>query len=149
MVLVFHHPGDPEPVADERLERVGRAVLDAAFRVHDAIGPGALERVYVACLADVLRRQGLEVATEVYLPVEFEGRRIDAGLRLDLLVDRRVVVEAKSVEKLHPVHRAQVLTYLRLGDFPLGYLLNFRVARMAHGIRRFVNGRARKPEARS
>jgi GxxExxY protein len=123
----------PAPV-----EEVGRQVLAAAMRVHSALGPGLLEGAYETFLANDLARLGLKVERQVTLPIEYEGQRIEAGYRLDLLVEGLVVVEVKAVEKLMPIHLAQVVTYLRLGKYPLGYLLNFNVLHMRHGIRRIV-----------
>ena len=120
------------------VEEVGRQVLAAAMRVHSALGPGLLEGAYETCLANDLARLGLRVQRQMTLPLEYEGQRIESGYRLDLLVEELVVVEGKAVEKLMPIHLAQVVTYLRLGKHPLGYLLNFNVLHMRQGIRRIV-----------
>ena len=120
------------------VEEVGSQILAAAMRVHSALGPGLLEGAYEICLANDLARLGLRVERQMTLPLEYEGQRIEAGYRLDLLVDGLVVVEVKAIEKLMPVHLAQVVTYLRLGKYPLGYLLNFNVRHMRQGIRRIV-----------
>ena len=119
------------------VEEVGRQVLAAAMRVHSALGPGLLEGAYETCLATDLARLGVRVERQRTLPPEYEGQRIDAGYRLDLLVEGLVVVEVKAVEKLMPIHLAQVVTYLRLGKHPLGNL-NFNVLHMRQGIRRIV-----------
>ena len=119
-------------------ERIGKLVLDAAMRVHSAFGPGLLEAAYEACMADDLERTGLEVARQMSLPIEYLGRRIEGGYRLDMVVGRFVVVEVKAVEKLLPIHLAQLVTYLKLGKFSLGYLLNFNVLHMRQGIKRVV-----------
>ena len=113
-------------------------IVDAAMKVHTALGPGLLEGAYQVCLAHELRRRGIQVETQVALPVIYETTRIDVGYRLDLLVDGCVVVELKSVSKLQPVHEAQLLSYLKLGHYPVGLLINFNVARLKDGIRRFV-----------
>lgn len=120
------------------VEEVGRQVLAAAMRVHSALGPGLLEGAYETFLASDLARLGLRVERQMTLPLEYEGQRIEAGYRLDLLVEGMIVVEVKAVEKLMPIHLAQVVTYLRLGKYALGYLLNFNVLHMRQGIRRVV-----------
>ena len=120
------------------VEEVGRQILAAAIRVHSALGPGLLEGAYETCLASDLARSGLTVERQTTLPLEYEGQRIEVGYRVDLLVEGLVVVEVKAVEKLVPIHLAQVVTYLRLGKFPLGYLLNFNVLHMRQGIKRIV-----------
>jgi GxxExxY protein len=119
---------------------IGELVLGSALRVHKALGPGLLESAYEACVGHELEKAGLVVKRQVILPVIYDDVRIDAGYRIDLLVGGRVVVEFKSVERLTDVHRAQLLSYLKLGDFKLGYLLNFNVARLKDGISRMVNG---------
>jgi GxxExxY protein len=119
-------------------ERIGSAILTAAMRVHSALGPGLLEGVYEACLAHQLEKNGLEVQKQVAVPVAYDGVALEIGYRLDLLIERKVVVEIKAVDKLLPVHLAQVLTYLRIGSYSLGYLLNFNVAHMKDGVKRVV-----------
>lgn len=118
---------------------IGEAVLGAAMKVHSALGPGLLESVYETCLTHELRNQGFDVQRQVALPVEYDGQRIDTGFRLDIVVAEKVVVEVKAVERTAPIHTAQVLTYLKLGGFKLGYLLNFNVVHMRDGIKRLVN----------
>ncbi len=119
---------------------VAKAVLDAAFRVHSALGPGLLESVYEAVLAYELHKVGLRVETQVPIPVIYDEVRLDIGFRLDILVERKVVVELKSVELLLPVHHKQLLTYLKLADYKLGILLNFNTALLRDQITRIVNG---------
>jgi GxxExxY protein len=119
-------------------EEIGRSVLAAAMRVHSALGPGLLEGAYEMCLASDLDRSGLRVERQVTLPVIYGDQKVEAGYRLDLLIDGRVVVEVKAVEKMLPIHLAQVLTYLRLGNYSLEYLLNFNVLHMRQGIKRIV-----------
>ena len=118
---------------------IGETVLGAAMKVHSAVGPGLLESVYETCLTHELRKQGFDVQRQVALPVEYDGQRIDTGFRLDILVAEKVVVEVKAVERTAPIHTAQVLTYLKLGGFKLGYLLNFNFCHMRDGIKRLVN----------
>jgi GxxExxY protein len=120
------------------VEEVGRQILAAAMRVHSVLGPGLLEGAYEICLTNDLGRLGLRVERQMTLPLEYEGQRIEAGYRLDLLAEGMIVVEVKAVEKLMPIHLAQVVTYLRLGKYPLGYLLNFNVLHMRQGIKRVV-----------
>ena len=119
---------------------IGDAIIASAMKVHSAVGPGLLESAYETCLLYELEKQGLPVRRQVSIPIRYEDLTIDNGYRVDLLVGDRVVVELKSVEAILPVHRGQLLSYLRLGGFKLGYLLNFHVARMRDGIVRMANG---------
>ena len=121
------------------IEEVGRQIVDAAIQVHRALGPGLLESAYQACLAYELRKRGLRVECEVLLPVRYDGQQIDAGYRIDMLVEGMVIIENKTVERLLPIHQAQLLTYLKLRDCRLGYLLNWNVSLMKQGIKRMVN----------
>ncbi len=130
-----HEETEPLPAATER---VGRAVLDAAFAVHKALGPGLLESVYEACLAEELQQAGLAVERQAALPITYGKVRMDVGYRLDLLVERAVVVEIKSIDALASIHTAQVLTYLRFSDVRLGYLINFNTVMLKNGLRRLV-----------
>lgn len=119
---------------------IGTAIIGSSMRVHSALGPGLLESVYELCLAHELTQSGLAVRRQVDVPLRYKDVEIDRGYRLDVLVDGRVVVEAKSLDAILPVHRSQLLSYLRIGGFKLGYLLNFNVAHMRDGIVRLVNG---------
>ena len=119
---------------------IGQAVIAAAMKVHSAVGPGLLEGAYELCRAHELTRSGLLVRRQVSIPIRYDDLTIDNGYRIDLLVHERVVVELKALETVLPVHRGQLLSYLRLGGFKLGYLLNFNVAHMRDGITRMVNG---------
>jgi GxxExxY protein len=119
---------------------ISGAILDAAYAVHVALGPGLLETVYEMALAHELKKRGFCVERQVPIPVEYDGQRVDEGFRADLIVERKVVVELKSVEELHPVHPKQLLTYLRLGGFKLGLLINFNVPKIKDGFHRVVNG---------
>ena len=121
------------------IEDVGRIIVDSAIKVHRALGPGLLESAYQACLAYELRSAGLRVKCEVPLPVQYGEIHIDAGYRIDMLVSDRIVIENKAVERILPIHAAQLLTYLRLSDRRLGFLLNWHVKLMKRGIKRFVN----------
>ena len=121
-------------------EQIGHKLIGAALKVHSAIGPGLLESAYETCLLYELEKQELAVRRQVLLPVRYENLTIDNGYRIDLLISDLVVVELKALETILPVHRAQLLSYLRLGRYRLGYLLNFNVAHMRDGIIRMVNG---------
>jgi GxxExxY protein len=116
-------------------------ILVAALKVHSAVGPGVLESVYKTCLAHELRHIGLAVSSEVPLPVVYDGLRLDSGFRLDLLVENLVIVELKCVESLLPIHKAQLLTYLRLSNKPIGLLWNFNVVHLRDGIKRILNNK--------
>ncbi len=126
---------DPLPV---RTEQVARGIIDAALAVHRTLGPGLLESAYEVCLAHELERRGHRVARQVALPVVYEAVRLDAGYRVDLMVDDAVVVEVKAIEALAPIHEAQLLTYLRLSGRRLGFLMNFNVVLLTQGIRRMI-----------
>jgi GxxExxY protein len=119
---------------------IGDTIIAAAMRIHSALGPGLLESAYETCLLYELERQHLPARRQVLIPIRYEALTIDNGYRVDLLIGDLVVVELKAVEAILPVHRSQLLSYLRLGSFKLGYLLNFHVAHMRDGIVRMVNG---------
>jgi GxxExxY protein len=119
---------------------IAAVILDAAFKIHRTLGPGLLESVYQATLDFELQRRGLSVVQQVGLPVYYEDIKLELGFRVDLIVDDKVIIEIKSVEVLAPVHRKQLLTYLRLMNLRLGLLLNFNVELMKNGIQRVVNG---------
>lgn len=123
----------------EAVEAVARSVVDGAFQVHMALGPGLLESAYEHCLThELAERRGMRVNRQVTMPVRYGDTIIDAGYRLDLLVEDAVIVEVKAVESLLPIHEAQLLTYLRLSGLRLGFLMNFNVKLFKFGIRRFV-----------
>jgi GxxExxY protein len=115
-------------------------VIGLAMEVHSVLGPGLLENSYKECLYYKIARSGLYVEKEKPMPLVFEEVKLDCGYRIDLVVENKIVVETKSIEALHDVHLAQVLTYLKLGNYKLGLLMNFNVARLKDGIRRVVNG---------
>jgi GxxExxY protein len=123
-----------------RENEIGERVLGCALKVHRALGPGLLENAYEACLSYELANAGIEHQRQLALPVVYDGTQIDLGYRLDLLVEGKVVVEVKAIDQLTPVHRAQLLSYLKLGRHKLGYLLNFNVRMLNHGICRLANG---------
>jgi GxxExxY protein len=126
-----------EPVPAET-HRVAREVVDSAFKVHSTLGPGLIESVYEACLVHELHTRGLQTERQVSRPVLYGNLRLDAGLRLDLVVDNLVIVELKAVESVLPVHKAQLLTYLKLSGFRLGLLINFNTVLIKDGIHRIV-----------
>jgi GxxExxY protein len=119
---------------------VSHIVITAAMKVHSALGPGLLESAYEACLAHELRKAGLNVETQVGLPVVYDGMRLDLGYRIDMLVNDLVIVELKSVEEISRVHVAQVLSYMKLSKKQLGLIINFNVLRLKDGIKRLVEG---------
>ena len=120
---------------------LGTIIVDEAVRIHKALGPGLLEIVYEAVLARRLEKRGLIVERQKPVSIEFEGEHFDEGFRADLIVNGSVIIELKSVEKVSPVHKKQLLTYLRLTDLKGGYLLNFGDVLMKDGIRRIINGK--------
>jgi GxxExxY protein len=122
------------------VNKISGAVISAAMKVHSLLGPGLLEHTYQACLAHELQKRGLKVATQVPLPVIYEGEKLELGYRIDMLVEDKVVVEVKCVEGVHPVHQAQLLSYLRLSGRHVGSLINFYVAHLKDGITRMVDG---------
>ena len=120
-------------------EEITGEIIDAAMKVHTALGPGLLESAYEACLLFELHRRHLKAVRQVELPVVYEGVKIDVGYRLDLLVEDNVIVELKSVEKILPIHQAQLLSYLKLSGKRVGLLLNFNVVHLKDGIKRMVS----------
>ncbi|MCB0396739.1 MAG: GxxExxY protein [Flavobacteriales bacterium] len=116
------------------------SIIGHAIDVHKHFGPGLLENVYKECLFYNLLSAGLQVEKELALPVSYKSVNLECGYRIDLLVEKKIVVEIKSVEKLREIHFAQTLTYLKLGGFKLGLLINFNVSLLKHGINRVING---------
>ena len=131
-------PVDPHKHMND-IEDIARQIVHSSIRVHKALGPGLLESVYQRCLAYELDRVGVKVECEVPIPVKYEKIEIDLGFRADMIVDSSIIIENKTVEKLAPIHEAQLLTYLKLTDTRIGFLLNWNVVLMKDGIRRFVN----------
>lgn len=121
------------------LNEISGAVVDRSLRIHRALGPGLLESVYQRILAYELRKAGLNIETEVPVPVEWDGNLIDESFRADLIVNNAVLIELKSVEKVLPVHKKQVLTYLKLAKIQLGLLINFGDELLKNGISRIAN----------
>jgi GxxExxY protein len=118
--------------------QISGAIVDAAMKVHTALGPGLLESAYSICLTHELVKRGLRVNCEVPLPVVYDTVKLDAGYRLDLVVEDIVIVELKAVEALAPIHQAQILSYLKLSGKPIGLLINFHSLHLKDGIKRFV-----------
>lgn len=118
---------------------IAEGIVEGAFRVHRWFGPGLLESAYEVCLTHELVAMGSSIETQVALPVVYRDVKLDAGYRLDIWVERKVIIEVKAVEELHPVHTAQKITYLKLTDNRLGLIINFRSALLNDGIRRIVN----------
>jgi GxxExxY protein len=127
-------------------QEIGTLVIDVAVQVHRKLGVGLLETVYEVVLAHELRCRGLQVERQVSIPLTYEGLNFDEAFRVDLIVEDKVIVELKCVEKLNDVHKRQLLTYLRLADKRLGYLLNFGEALMKHGITRIANRLPEQPD---
>ncbi len=118
---------------------IAKIIVDCALKVHKTLGPGLLESTYEACLAYEIRKAGLTVEAQKSLPVIYNEVKLECGYRIDLLVENKVIVENKSVEALNDVHLAQILTYLKLSQNKLGFLINFNVKLLKDGIRRVVN----------
>lgn len=127
-----------EPISDD-LEEIGNKIVHAAYLVHSKLGPGLLEKVYEECFCYELAKQGLNSARQLEIPISYDEIHFNAGLRLDVLVEDKVICELKSVESIIPVWEAQIISHLKLSKKRLGYLINFNVANIGHGIKRFVN----------
>lgn len=124
----------------QEIEAIAKIIVDALIYVHRILGPGLLESTYQVCLAYELKKRGLRVQCEVLLPVQYDRITIDAGYRIDMLVEEVIIIENKAVQELLPIHEAQLLTYLKLSGVKLGFLLNWNVRLMKDGINRFANG---------
>lgn len=120
------------------MERLARPVIDAGLKVHRALGPGLLESAYEHCLVHELHARGISLKRQVALPIVYEGVTLDAGYRLDIVVDDSIILEIKAVDLLSRLHEAQILTYLRLSGYRLGFLMNFNVELFKHGLKRVV-----------
>jgi len=121
------------------VDAITGSIVDAAMKVHTALGPGLLESVYEKCLKHELIKRGLRVKSQIWVPVTYDGVEIEGGYKIDLLVDGQVIVELKVVEQLLEVHKAQLLSYLKLSKKQVGLLINFNVVHLRNGIRRLVN----------
>jgi GxxExxY protein len=123
----------------EEYKYFGSQILDGAFQVHREMGPGLLESVYQFCLADELRSRGIMVEEQVYLPLFYKGKNLQKHFKLDLVIEKEILIEIKAVEILMPVHEAQLISYLKLSGIKLGYLINFNIPLLKDGFKRFVN----------
>jgi len=121
------------------LNKLSRELLDASLFVHKEVGPGLLESVYEICLEKELKLRGIKAQRQVYLPLHYRGERLEKDFRIDLLVENEIIIEIKAAENLLPVHEAQIISYLKLADKKLGFLINFNVPLLKNGFRRFVN----------
>jgi GxxExxY protein len=130
------HRGDAEA---RRFDDVTDAVIGACIEIHQHLGPGLLESAYEECLCHELSIRGIHFERQKSLPVNYKSVRLDCGYRIDLVVAQKVIVEIKTVETLLPIHEAQLLTYLKLSNLPLGLLINFHVPALKHGLKRIVN----------
>lgn len=122
-----------------KIENLASEIVDSCFQVHSELGPGLLESTYQHCLAHELRERGIKIEVEKSMPVVYKDTQLNCGYRIDILVDNRIILELKSVEKIHPIHKAQLITYLKLAEINLGFLINFNVPLIKNGINRFVN----------
>ena len=138
-VLLTRRRGDAEGARVKDIDEISGDVVDVALRLHRELGPGLLESVYETLLAGKLENMGYAVVRQEPIGIEFEGVRFEAAFRIDLLIDGRLIVEVKSVERLSPVHGKQLLTYLRLMKQPVGLLINFGGETLKEGVRRIVN----------
>ena len=130
--------GENFSAVSSETDRIAKEVVDAAFKVHSALGAGLLESVYEICLSHELGKRGLKFQTQVAFPIIYDSVRLDTGLRIDLLVENQLIVEIKAVEAMQPVFEAQLLTYLKLTKMRLGLLINFNVTKIKDGIKRIV-----------
>ena len=121
------------------INEVTAIVIDSAMEVHTALGPGLLESAYESCLKHELISRNIKVSSQLELPITYKNNSIDSGYRIDLLVDDRVIVELKAVDRILPIHEAQLLSYLKMSNLKIGLLLNFNVTRLKHGIKRLAN----------
>lgn len=121
------------------LEKIGKLIVDSAFTIHKALGPGLLEKIYEACLCHEFEKKGLKYQRQVEIPIEYDGLIFDEGLRLDILVEDAIICELKAVDQVNPIWRAQIISHLKLTNKRLGYLINFNVTNIGNGIKRFVN----------
>jgi len=126
-----------EPI-DRELDALGKQVVDSAYKVHKALGPGLLESAYESCFVEELNSRGIVVERQKDLPITYNQKIVESGFRIDVLVDGKILVELKSVEKILRIHQAQLLTYLKLSGLRLGYLINFNVPLIRDGIERKV-----------
>lgn len=122
------------------IEKIGKQIVHSAFEVHRELGPGLLESVYEICLVSELESKGLFVERQLRIPVHYKGKQLQKKFLIDLMVERTIIIELKAVEMLLPVHEVQLLTYMKLANIKLGYLINFNVSLIKQGIKRKING---------
>lgn len=122
------------------MKKISEDILDSAIKVHKILGPGLLESVYQNCLAYELEKKKIPCKKEVILPVKYEELDFESGFRADLIINDQIILEIKAVERLNPIHRAQILTYLKLTKYPLGFIINFGQDKLVNGFQRFANG---------
>ena len=123
----------------EKLNKLSKQILEASLEVHRIMGPGLLESVYEACLMKELEIRGVKAESQVRIPLVFKGYELDKDYRIDVLVEKEIIIEIKAVETMLPVHEAQIISYLKLADKRLGFLINFNVPLLKKGFKRFVN----------
>ena len=123
----------------KNIEALATQIVDSSIKVHRALGPGLLESAYQQCLAYELRKRDIHVLCEVLQPIYYDNQAIDAGYRIDMLVENQIIIENKCVEKIHPIHMAQILTYLKLRQIKLGFLINWNTKLIRDGIKRIAN----------
>jgi GxxExxY protein len=128
------------PLTASQLNELSSRIIDAAMQVHRTLGPGLLESAYEACLAYELKERGMKALTQVAMPVTYGPVQIDVGYRVDVIVEDAIILELKTVSEFHPIHEAQLLSYLKLSGSKLGLLINFKVPRLKDGLKRLVNG---------
>ncbi|HPB06277.1 MAG TPA: GxxExxY protein [Prolixibacteraceae bacterium] len=127
-------------ISKDRYEEIGAQIVDAAYHVHRELGPGLLESVYEICMIEELKDRGLFVENQVRIPVFYKGKELKKDFIVDILVEDLIIIELKAVEDLLPVHEVQLVTYLKLADKHLGFLINFNVSLIKSGIKRKING---------
>ena len=121
------------------IEKIGKIIVDCAYRVHKNVGPGLLESIYEKCLLYELKKAGLKVKNQIEVPFLYNGEKMDVNLRIDILVEDSIIIELKAVEQMNPVFQAQLISYLRLTENRLGFLINFNVPLIKNGIKRIIN----------
>ena len=124
---------------NERTEEIAKIIVNSAFKVHKELGPGLLERVYEVCLAYEIKKAGLDVKSQIDVPIIYDGMVLNEKLRLDLIVENSIIIEVKAVELVNPVWQAQIISHLKLTNNSLGFLINFNVPLIKNGIRRIIN----------
>lgn len=125
---------------EKERNNLSKIILDAAIEVHKQLGPGFLESVYEICLCKELSNRNIAFERQVYLPVVYKKEKLDVDFRIDILVEKEIIIELKAVDEIHPVHHAQLLTYLKLHNKRLGLLINFNSPRLVDGFKRLING---------